>query len=867
MRRFAKKPEEPRRRTRNSNLRRQHTRKPLLEMLEDRRLLATYSWYRPSNLPGDYDDSSNWWQYDSASEQWVNGIGVPSSTDIARFYQDGKTMNVVLSDNVSNEQLLAESGNVNLDLDDRTASFHTVKVTNTMGRHPVPSMPELNVDNGDLIANVLYVGQGSDTWIYRRGRPIVKVLIRGQGKLEIGSRATANIGTLWADDSRLATIDVAGTLNTNTIYLNSIGASLSVSGSGDVYSSGRTSIRGGIDLSSSARFTADSLVFGGVEAGESPASFRISDDASAEIASGILWSPSARSELFMDGGTLRTPGFSFADGAEVDVVWNGGTIEVANGGVDFTSTPLDVPTSGDWTWRFSEGSNAAVADLVVRSDSFSRGHFEVLSGSTLTSDSISVGNNGTLTFGGAGTASTIAGALNLAAEYGEFEILDGAVVTSSGGSIRNSSTVRVSGANAVWTNNGALNIGGAGSTQARLSIGDGGRVDSSGAVTVSEGGYLNLDGGILDTPGVTLNGGGLAGGGVINSTVTVGSNASLSPSAGAGILRTHRVSFQPSSTFHARLRGTTPGSDYSQLDVTGSVSLGDARFHLTTIGYSSDPDDSFVIINNDGTDKIIGQFKDRPEGSLIHIDGIAYQLTYQGGDGNDVELISHGTLPAVLAPNRITLDSSPTIDWTDVVGAATYDLLIQDATTQNTVVNETNIADSTFTVPSDLPQASYTITVTAHDADGGPDQVSKPFTFTILPPITVNTLSDTTDTNLGDGQATDGSGNASLRSAIQETNFLAGDDTIILPAGTYNLTRAGIGEDAASTGDLDITDDLTIVGSGRDVTIIDANDIDRVFDLRDGATLTVTVHGIHVSMELLPELCLELHQDRARSSS
>lgn len=54
----------------------------------------------------------------------------------------------------------------------------------------------------------------------------------------------------------------------------------------------------------------------------------------------------------------------------------------------------------------------------------------------------------------------------------------------------------------------------------------------------------------------------------------------------------------------------------------------------------------------------------------------------------------------------------------------------------------------------------------------------------------------------------------SLREAIQEANALPGPDVINLPPGTYNLDIAGSDEDLGLTGDLDITDDVTIIGIG-----------------------------------------------------
>lgn len=97
--------------------------------------------------------------------------------------------------------------------------------------------------------------------------------------------------------------------------------------------------------------------------------------------------------------------------------------------------------------------------------------------------------------------------------------------------------------------------------------------------------------------------------------------------------------------------------------------------------------------------------------------------------------------------------------------------------------------------------------------------------------FTVNTSSDTVDVNPGDGLAVDVAGFTSLRAAIMEANATAGADTINIPAGTYSLTISGTGENAAATGDLDITGDLTITGAGAATTIIDAGGIDRVVDV------------------------------------
>ncbi len=109
--------------------------------------------------------------------------------------------------------------------------------------------------------------------------------------------------------------------------------------------------------------------------------------------------------------------------------------------------------------------------------------------------------------------------------------------------------------------------------------------------------------------------------------------------------------------------------------------------------------------------------------------------------------------------------------------------------------------------------------------------------------FTVDDTADALDANPGDGACATSGGGCTLRAAIMETNALAGDDTIILPSGVYALTIGGSGEDMATLGDLDITDDLTVEGAGAANTIVDGNgDMiqDRVVHvLGEGVQLTI----------------------------
>ena len=110
--------------------------------------------------------------------------------------------------------------------------------------------------------------------------------------------------------------------------------------------------------------------------------------------------------------------------------------------------------------------------------------------------------------------------------------------------------------------------------------------------------------------------------------------------------------------------------------------------------------------------------------------------------------------------------------------------------------------------------------------------------------ITVNTVDDELNSD----------GDCSLREAIEAANLNgpvdacvagSGDDTVVVPGGTYVLALAGAGEDGNQTGDLDILDNLTLTGAGAKDTILDGNGLDRVVQIQIGRTaeinaLTVT---------------------------
>lgn len=101
--------------------------------------------------------------------------------------------------------------------------------------------------------------------------------------------------------------------------------------------------------------------------------------------------------------------------------------------------------------------------------------------------------------------------------------------------------------------------------------------------------------------------------------------------------------------------------------------------------------------------------------------------------------------------------------------------------------------------------------------------------------FSVNVATDSVDANPGDGLCADASGRCSLRAAVMEANAVPGVEEIRLPAGvTHVLTIDGGFENAAATGDLDITEGVVITGGGTiDATAI----LDRILDIRHSSGL------------------------------
>ena len=111
----------------------------------------------------------------------------------------------------------------------------------------------------------------------------------------------------------------------------------------------------------------------------------------------------------------------------------------------------------------------------------------------------------------------------------------------------------------------------------------------------------------------------------------------------------------------------------------------------------------------------------------------------------------------------------------------------------------------------------------------------------------VNSTLDKIDANPGDGLCeTPLMGECTVRAAIMEANAAPGEQGVQLPAGTFELTIAPVGlSPATADGDLDITDDLVLIGAGAEHTRIGgasrlAPFSDRVFEILPATQVTIS---------------------------
>jgi fibronectin-binding autotransporter adhesin len=139
----------------------------------------------------------------------------------------------------------------------------------------------------------------------------------------------------------------------------------------------------------------------------------------------------------------------------------------------------------------------------------------------------------------------------------------------------------------------------------------------------------------------------LAGTGSVGGSVSVGEpGARLAPGVSPGILSTGHLTLGIGALLVIELNGPAPGTGYDRVNVTGQTSLNDATLDVT-VGFAPPPGTQFTIISNDGADAVDGTFAGLAEGAAFNVNGTTFEVSYAGGDGNDVVLTVTQQVPTL----------------------------------------------------------------------------------------------------------------------------------------------------------------------------------------------------------------------------
>ncbi len=292
-----------------------------------------------------------------------------------------------------------------------------------------------------------------------------------------------------------------------------------------------------------------------------------------------------------------------------------------------------------------------------------------------------------------------------------------------------------------------LSIGGLGNTIL------GGRVLGSGELVKNGPGFLRLQGDNLYSGGTTVNGGtldvknavgsGTGGGpvivengaelqgdGAIGGEVLIKAGGKLSPGDDEpAFLSTGNLILDTDGVLVVQVNGEIPGTEYSALEVTGSVVLNQAIFRMA-LGEGIRAGDDYKIIDNDGNDQVTGTFKDLSQNETFRIvgrDEVGFKINYQGGDGNDVVLSSIPTLSindvTIAEPASGTATATFVAELTE---ASDETITVKYATAAGTAIagDDYTVANGTLTFDPGITRQNIVVSIKSDELDEGEEEFS-----------------------------------------------------------------------------------------------------------------------------------------------
>ncbi len=153
------------------------------------------------------------------------------------------------------------------------------------------------------------------------------------------------------------------------------------------------------------------------------------------------------------------------------------------------------------------------------------------------------------------------------------------------------------------------------------------KITSNNLIMTANVGSLNTESGAASQETIAAN----------NTTI----NGTLAPGQSPGQFRADtNLTIGAGSHVEIETNGTvTAGNEYDQIVVNGAIDISGVTFNLID-NATLIVNETMVIIDNDGTDPVIGTFTGLPEGTAIAGNGRTWNIHYNANDGNDVVLVT-----------------------------------------------------------------------------------------------------------------------------------------------------------------------------------------------------------------------------------
>jgi uncharacterized repeat protein (TIGR01451 family) len=349
------------------------------------------------------------------------------------------------------------------------------------------------------------------------------------------------------------------------------------------------------------------------------------------------------------------------------VTFTGGGYHIQGGGFDITSLE-NMPTSGSNVIDVAIGGAGTVTETsgkltLSASNTYSLGT-AINGGVLLITDDSALGSGAGAAFVADGATLQMSGGIDIGLQrvnlegdgvdgMGALQSLSG---TNRAGNVLLGGAVTIGVGNSILVISNGLQQAGPG---AALTLVGGGKLQVDGSNSFN--GPLSVEEGNLTWNSATPSGASVDHFGLLRGTGAVGGIAvtggKVWPGSGSapGILTSAGGVQFLGGVFRVDLDGAVPGSEYGQLAAGGLTLNPLATLLEVDLGFTPAVGQVFTIVNN-AAGAVQGTFMGLPEGAVFGEGGYALQVSYKGGDGNDVTL---KVLRLVAADLELTISASP----------------------------------------------------------------------------------------------------------------------------------------------------------------------------------------------------------------